>query len=90
MFSNNAAYISHITHLATGDSFKTIAISYRVGHSALCGIVKEVASAICAILVEDMMHVPTSEEASEFQKRWQFPNCLGATDGKHVVLQAPN
>ena len=27
--------------------------------------------------------------AHEFETRWQFPNCVGAIDGKHVVMQAP-
>ena len=27
--------------------------------------------------------------ASDFWSRWQFPHCLGALDGKHVVLLKP-
>lgn len=38
--------------------------------------------------------MPTSEEewkkvADGFEQRWNFPHCLGAVDGKHVLLQAP-
>ena len=28
--------------------------------------------------------------ATEFQNEWNFPHCLGALDGKHVVMQAPS
>lgn len=27
--------------------------------------------------------------ASDFEEKWNFPHCLGAIDGKHVVLRAP-
>ncbi|KAK0139803.1 Protein ALP1-like [Merluccius polli] len=83
-----------LRYLATGDSFRTIGFSYRVGTSSVCRIVREVASAIWTALVEEVMPVPTMEDwstvAEEFEWRWNFPNCVGAIDGKHVVLQAPS
>ena len=27
--------------------------------------------------------------ANSFESQWNFPHCLGALDGKHVVMQAP-
>ena len=39
------------------------------------------------------MPVPKMEEwreiAEEYHTLWNFPNCLGAMDGKHVVIEAP-
>ena len=30
------------------------------------------------------------EIASECCKKWQFPPCLGAIDGKHIVMRSPD
>ena len=40
-----------------------------------------------------VLQFPSSEEewvkiADAFNTRWQFPNCIGAIDGKHIVMQA--
>ncbi|KAK5898234.1 hypothetical protein CgunFtcFv8_015670 [Champsocephalus gunnari] len=82
-----------LRYLATGDSYRTIAFSYRVGHTTVAVIVREVAGAIWTALVEETMPVPQMEDwraiAAGFQERWNFPNCVGAIDGKHVVIQAP-
>lgn len=79
--------------LATGDSFKTIAFSYRVGFSTVAKMVALVTRAIWEALVEDYMAVPGQAEWSEiargFWEEWDFPNCVGAIDGKHIQIQAP-
>ncbi|KAI4459269.1 hypothetical protein MML48_6g00018173 [Holotrichia oblita] len=47
------------------------------------------------ICYEELLHlVPNTVEewetvASNFNTRWQFPNCLGALDGKHINFEAP-
>ncbi|KAJ4935046.1 hypothetical protein JOQ06_007824, partial [Pogonophryne albipinna] len=80
-------------YLATGDSYRTISFSYRVSYITVAVIVREVAGAIWTTMVEETMPVPQIEDwraiAAEFQERWNFPNCVGAIDGKHVVIQAP-
>ncbi|KAM4565928.1 uncharacterized protein PAE49_009774 [Odontesthes bonariensis] len=80
--------------LATGDSFRTIADSYRVGASTVGRIVVQVCKAIWDELVAEYMPEPTADDwrciADGFQRRWNFPNCVGSIDGKHVVIKAPN
>lgn len=55
---------------------------------------QEVCRAIWDSLVGDYMPVPTKQDwrdiAEGFSQRWNFPNCLGSVDGKHVVIQAPS
>ena len=44
-------------------------------------------------LVEKEMSPPTQERWEEIEKEfnscWNFPNCIGAVDGKHIVITAP-
>jgi len=40
------------------------------------------------------LKVPQTEEewiniANQFEAKWNFGNCIGAIDGKHVIMQAP-
>ncbi|CAL9706590.1 unnamed protein product [Knipowitschia caucasica] len=79
--------------LATGDSYTTIGSSFRVGVSTVSKVVPEVVTAIWDSLVEEFMAVPTTDDwrsiAGEFERRWNFPLCCGAVDGKHVRMKAP-
>lgn len=79
--------------LATGDSYHTIASSYRLGISTVCGIVYETCDAIWKTMQPIYMPCPTKEDwvriANDFEMKWNFPNCVGAVDGKHVVIKSP-
>lgn len=84
-----------LRYLVTGDAKTTIASSYRVSPTTAGRIVSETCATIWAILMEKgFLKVPTTHHewkdvAYLFENDWNFPNCVGAIDGKHVVIQAP-
>lgn len=65
-----------------------------MGKSTICIIVRDVCEAIWSVLQPEFGRIPSTEEewfgvSKEFEERWNFPHCIGAIDGKHVVIQAP-
>lgn len=64
-----------------------------MGVSTIQDIVMETCKVITENLMTEMLPVPTEEKwqsiAEEYNTLWNFPNCLGALDGKHFVIQAP-
>lgn len=73
---------------------QTIAWTYQMGHSTVHYIILETAKAIWEVLSKTHLCPPSSEGewkkiAKEFNEQWNFPNCLGALDGKHINIQAP-
>ena len=80
--------------MATGESYKSLSFSYRVGASTIAVIVPEVCQAVWEAMRNMYMPMPSNaaewkEIAENFKLNWQFPNCCGAVDGKHVVIMAP-
>ncbi|XP_030216454.1 uncharacterized protein LOC115546823 [Gadus morhua] len=79
--------------LATGDSFRTIATSFRVGSSTVASIVSDGVTAIWDCLVEEFMAVPTTEDwrviAQQFEEQWNFPLCCGAIEREACCSEGP-
>ena len=84
-----------LRYLATGDAFKTIASSYRVSDTTVGRIIPETCNALWTVLLQNgFLKAPETVNewksiSEEFEQRWNFPNCLGAIDGKHVIVQCP-
>jgi hypothetical protein len=79
--------------LSTGESFVSLQYLYRIASQTVGKIVLETCEAISSVL-EDCIKVPTTEVewkriAEEFNERWNFPHCIGAMDGKHVLIKPP-
>jgi hypothetical protein len=79
--------------LSSGTTQQSIAIEYRIGKSTMNKLVYDCCKAIWEGLKEEFVPVPDVKKwkdiAADFWRLWQFPNCLGAIDGKHVRLKAP-
>ena len=80
--------------VATGESFRSLHFQFRISRPAISHIVTEVCEAIPKKLGPSYLKVPLSEQerlqiAKQFEEKWNFPNCLGANDGKHITLQPP-
>ncbi|KAK3889997.1 hypothetical protein Pcinc_006046 [Petrolisthes cinctipes] len=82
-----------LRYLASGMSQKDVARYFCVGQSTVCNIIQEVCQAIWDALGPEFLPRPTPDHwkrvAEEFNIRWNFPNCLGAIDGKHIQIQKP-
>ncbi|XP_071555857.1 putative nuclease HARBI1 isoform X1 [Temnothorax nylanderi] len=83
-----------LRYLASGDSMKSLSYAFRVGHNTISKIIRETCEAIWTCL-KGVVFLEDKEEswkglADEFERLWNFPNCIGAVDGKHVSIQAPS
>ena len=64
-----------------------------MGVSTVHYIVKWTCTIIWQVLSPIELKEPDEEDwkriERKFATRWNFPNCCGAMDGKHVVIQSP-
>lgn len=84
-----------LRYIVTGDAQVTIAASYRISQASIGRIIKETTAVIWDVLMEKgFLKAPETEYqwkkvALSFEEKWNFPHCVGAIDGKHIVIQAP-
>ena len=67
---------------------------YRVSDKTISKFVPEVADAIFKVLKDDYFKFPQSKEewleiSRGIYDKWQFLNCIGAMDGKHIPIKCP-
>jgi hypothetical protein len=84
----------HFMYLASGDSQPSIALVYRVSKSTVCNVLSEVCQTIWECLCKTYIKPPSSDNEwaaieSGFSEMWNFPHCVGAIDGKYIVIQSP-
>lgn len=79
--------------LATGEQVSSIAFTHRIGESTVYKIIKETYTVVMKVRSPIYLKPPTKETwkkiVAGFWEHWNFPNCIGAIDGKHFVIKAP-
>ena len=80
-----------LRYLATGESYTSLQFQFRISKSAICQFVPKVFSAIVKALKATYLAFPKTEAdwlkiSDDIYKHWQFPNSIGAIDGKHVAF----
>uniref|UniRef100_A0A8C5MH56 DDE Tnp4 domain-containing protein n=1 Tax=Leptobrachium leishanense TaxID=445787 RepID=A0A8C5MH56_9ANUR len=82
-----------LRYLASGCSLKDLHYNFRIGRSTAGEIVRKVCQTIWETMKDQCLPKPTHkaclEIAAGFWERANFPNCLGAVDGKHVRIVKP-
>lgn len=80
-------------YLAHGSTLRIIAKSYRISDSIAGRIVRQTCIALRQVLQPLYLPEPTTADwrriAFEFEDLCNFPNCIGAIDGKHIKIEAP-
>ena len=77
--------------LATGESYKSLMYQFKVHNSTIAKFVPFVFTKIYETFKERFMRMPNTAEEWEIiehetRRMWQFPNCIGVTDGKNVSM----
>ena len=83
-----------IRFLATGETFRSLSYQFRISERTISYIIEQVTKAIAHYVGKYYIKTPSSQqqwlEISEiFNSRWNFPNCIGAVEGKHELITPP-
>ena len=81
--------------LATGDSYLSLALLFRVHRTTIGKIINDTCEAIVNEYMDEVIAMPTTPEgwkelARGFSVRWNFEHAVGAIDGKHIRITAPS
>ncbi|GAB1869443.1 Nuclease HARBI1 [Camponotus japonicus] len=82
-----------LSYLAHGDSRVSKHWEFRIGRSTVHKVINDTCCALVKTLQPKYLSPPTEEEWTRIVKNffeiWQFPNCFGCIDGKHIRIKAP-
>lgn len=73
---------------------RSLAFQFRVSHQYISVIIRQTLDSIKRKFLEEAIPTPTvatlEENAKRYFQRWNYPNCVGAIDGKHVRIVCPS
>ena len=80
--------------MATGTSFVDLHYNFRVSISAISAFLPEVCNAIIRIYRPELLKLPKTpaewkKVSDGFARKWNYNNCIGAIDGKHIPIRKP-
>ncbi|CAH1987872.1 unnamed protein product [Acanthoscelides obtectus] len=83
-----------LRYLATGRSLEDLKFSAVISPQALRRIIPDTCQCIYKALKKKYLKFPETVEewqkiARDYNSRWNFPNCGGAIDGKHIKIVKP-
>uniref|UniRef100_A0A2M4AT59 Putative nuclease harbi1 n=1 Tax=Anopheles triannulatus TaxID=58253 RepID=A0A2M4AT59_9DIPT len=82
-----------LRYLVSGGTLEKLKFPTGIAPQTLGKIVEETCDAIVQVL-KGVIQTPATEEewknvAVHFERRWSFPHCIGAVDGKHILIRKP-
>ena len=83
-----------LRYLATGNTYRSLQYGFRVAANTISLFIPDTCEAIIQEYSAEHMKCPKSPEewkevAQKFSTVWNFHNCLGAIDGKHIAIRKP-
>ena len=90
--SPKARLVLTLRFLVTGEMYRSLCFLFRISRAAISYTINDVCKAIAMHLGKMYLKVPSTTEewlitSKQFEKKWQYPHCLGAIDGKHIMMQ---
>lgn len=79
-------------YLASGDMMSSLKYQFLRGKTTISNIIAETCEVIWSELHEALIPAQLDQDdwvriADEFASLWNFPQCIGSIDGKHIVIQ---
>ena len=80
-------------YLASGMTFTDLEFDFHISRKTVRVIIKQICHVIWEVLQPLEMPVPDkqmwAQKAQDFYAITNFPNCVGAIDGKHIRMKCP-